>query len=94
MVAWFSVRVHDPRVVETGIEVSSLLSAFPGHPLSAANSASFSDTIHIPGTDVASDARETNGVCPHLHLDTTESALTLCAYGHAPLLADAVSVRT
>ena len=71
-----SVRVHDPRVVETGIEVPSLLSAFPGHPLSAANSASFSDTIHIPGTDVASDAREINGVCPHLHLDTTESALS------------------
>ena len=88
-----SVRVHDPRVVETGIEVSSLLSAFPGHPLSAANTASFADTISVPGTDVVSDTHETNGACPHLHLDTTESALTLCAYGHAPLLADAALVK-
>ena len=60
-----SVRVHDPRVVETGIEVSSLLSAFPGHPLPAANTASFADTISVLGTDVASDTHETNGACPH-----------------------------
>ena len=89
-----SVRVHDPRVVETGIEVPSLLSAFPGHPLSAANTASSSDTVHVLGTDIVSDTRETNGVCTHLHLDTTESAPTLSASGHAPLLAVAVTVRT
>ena len=44
-----SVRVHDPRVVETGIEVSSLLSAFPGLPLPAANTAYFADTISVLG---------------------------------------------
>ena len=65
-----SDRVHDPRVVETGIEVSSLLSAFSGHPISAANTASSSDTVHILGTDIVSDTREANGTCPHLHLST------------------------
>ena len=84
-----SDRAHDSRVVELGIEELSLPPAFPGHPLPAANTAYFADTISVLGTDVVSDTHETNGACPHLHLDTTESALTLCACGHAPLLADA-----
>ena len=89
-----SVRVHDPRVVETGIEESSLPSAFPGHPLPAANTASVTDTFSVPGTDIVSDTHEIVGACYHLLLDMTEWALTPSASDLAPLLADAVIMRT
>ena len=64
-----SVRVHDPRVVETGIEESSLPSAFPGHPLPAANTASVTDTFSVPGTDIVSDTSVNVGACYHVLLD-------------------------
>ena len=89
-----SVRVHDPRVVETGIEESSLPSAFPGHPLPAANTASVTDTFSVPGTDIVSDTHEIVGACYHLLLDMTERALNPSAADLAPLLADAVTMRT
>ena len=89
-----SVRVYDPRVVESGIEYSSLSSAFPGHPLPAANTASFTDTFFVPGTDIVSDTHEIVGACYHLLLDMTEWALTPSASDLAPLLADAVIMRT
>ena len=89
-----SVRVHDPRVVESGIEYSSLSSAFPGHPLPAANTASFTDTFFVPGTDIVSDTRVNVGACYHVLLDMTECALNPSASDLAPLLADAVIMRT
>ena len=89
-----SDRVHDPRVVELGIEELSLPPAFPGHPLPAANTASSSDTFLVPGTDVMSDTHEFVGACYLLPLDMTEWALTPSASVLAPLLAVADTLRT
>ena len=65
-----SDRVYDPRVVETGIEESSLLSALPGHLLSAAHTACSTDTVHVLGTKKMSDTCEANGACPSPPFDT------------------------
>ena len=89
-----SDRAHDPRVVELDIEELSLSPAFPGHPLPAANTASFSDTFLVPGTDVMSDTHEVVGACCFLPLDMTEKALTPSASVLAPLLAVADTLRT
>ena len=66
-----SDRAHDPRVVELDIEELSLSPAFPGHPLPAANTASFPDTFLAPGTDAMSDTHEVVRACCGLPLDTT-----------------------
>ena len=89
-----SDRAHDSRVVELGIEEPSLPPAFPGHPLPAANTASFSGTFLAPGTDVTSDTHDAVGAYCFLPLDTTERALNPSASVLAPLLAVEDTLRT
>ena len=79
-----SDRAHDPRVVELGIEELSLPPAFPGHPLPAANTASFSGTFLAPGTDVTSDRWKVNCGSPGGNCGSPREAAA--AVGPGPFL--------